>query len=361
MGLQILAVNPGSSSTKIALFEDEREIWSHSIAHDTADLLHYPRLFDQFLMRYEQVVDALVRQGIAMRGLSAVVGRGGALPPVKSGAYIINKDMLLQLEKAPVIEHASNLGAPLAFRIASQLGIPAYIYDPITVDEMIDVVRITGRKSINRFGKGHNLNMRAAALRYAKENGLDYQKLNLIVAHLGGGITSSLHSNGRIIDMISDDEGAFSPERAGALPTRRVISACLNNGVTYQEMMRQVQRTGGLMDHLGTTDLRLVEKRIASGDETAGLVYDAMALNVCKDIARLSIVVNGRIDAIILTGSISFSQSFTQKIIERVAWIAPVCVLAGENEMESLAQGALRVLRGEENAYCYVFNTQVER
>lgn len=355
MRYKILVINPGSTSTKIAVFEDEREIWSRSIPHSTEDLLNYHRLFDQLIMRYEQIIDTITNHDIPMEDISAVVGRGGLLPPVKSGAYLVNKDMIEQLENAPIIEHAANLGAPLAFRVAEQLGIPAYIYDPVTVDEMIDVVRITGRKSINRFGKGHNLNMRAAALRYARENGLDYHKLNLIVTHLGGGITSSLHSQGRIIDMISDDEGAFSPERAGGLPAQKVIYECMNNDTDYKDMMRKVQRLGGLMDHLGTTDLREVENRIKEGDHTAKLVYDAMALNVAKDIARLSVVVNGSVDAIILTGGIAYSRLFTMEINERIKWIAPVKILAGENEMESLAHGALRVLRGEEIANTYTY------
>ncbi len=355
MRYKVLAINPGSTSTKIAVYEDEHEVWSRSILHSTEDLLNYHRLFDQLLMRYEKIVDTITGHDIPMADLSAVVGRGGLLPPVKSGAYLVNRDMLLQLEEAPVLEHAANLGAPLAFRIAEQLGIPAYIYDPVTVDEMIDVVRITGRKNIKRFGKGHNLNMRAAALRYARENGLDYHQLNLVVTHLGGGITSSLHSHGRIIDMISDDEGAFSPERAGGLPVQKVIGECMNSGATYKEMMRKVQRQGGLMDHLVTTDLREVEHRILEGDGYAKLVYDAMALNVSKDIARLSTVVNGQVDAIILTGGIAYSRPFTAEVTHRVKWIAPVKILAGENEMEALAHGALRVLRGEEQAHTYTF------
>ncbi len=355
MRYKILAINPGSTSTKIAVYEDEREVWSRSILHATEDLLNYRHLFDQLFMRYEKIIDTITNHDIPLTDLSAVVGRGGLLPPVQTGAYRVNRDMLRQLEEAPVLEHASNLGAPLAFRVAQQLGIPAYIYDPVTVDEMIDVVRITGRRRIRRFGKGHNLNMRAAALRYARENGLDYQHLNLVVTHLGGGITASLHSQGRVIDMISDDEGAFSPERAGGLPVQQVIGECTQSGVTYAEMMRRIQRLGGMMDHLATTDLREVEQRIGEGDSYAKLVYDAMALNVAKDIARLSTVVGGQVDAIILTGGIAYSRAFTTEVTERVKWIAPVKILAGENEMEALAHGALRVLRGEEQARSYTF------
>lgn len=355
MRYKILAINPGSTSTKIAVFEDEKERWSRSIKHSSEELLRYPRLFDQLIMRYELIIDTITFHDIPIKDLSAVVGRGGLLPPVEAGAYEVNRDMLLQLETAPVIEHASNLGAPLAHRVAEQLGIKAYIYDPVTVDEMQEVSRITGRRDIRRFGKGHNLNMRAAALRYARENGFDYNALNLVVVHLGGGITSSLHSQGRIIDMISDDDGAFSPERAGALPAQRVIDHCMHDGLSFEEQMARVQRRGGLMDHLGTTDVREVEERIEQGDAQAALVYEAMALSVARDIARLSVVVNGKVDAILLTGGIAYSRRFTQIVTERVHWIAPVKIFAGENEMESLAHGVLRVLRGEEAAKQYRF------
>lgn len=352
---KILAINPGSTSTKVAVFSDEKEIWSRSIAHSTEDLLNYPKLFDQLIMRYEQIIDTITNHDIPLRDLSAVVGRGGCLPPVEAGAYEVNKAMIEQLENEPVIEHASNLGAPLAFRVAQQLGIPAYIYDSVGVDEMIEVARITGRKNMPRYGKGHNLNMRAAALRYCRENRLDYKSLNLVVVHLGGGISSSLHSMGRIIDMISDDFGAFSPERAGALPAQQLIYECMHGDETFKGMMKKVQRTGGLMDHIGTTDVREVEKMIANGDERAKLVYDAMALSVARDIAKLSVVVNGKINAVLLTGGIAYSQNFTSEIVDRVGWIAPVKILAGENEMESLALGALRVLRKEEIAHTYVY------
>ena len=354
MSYKILAINPGSTSTKIAVYEDEQEVWSRSISHSTEELLNYPTLFDQLMLRYEKIIDTITYHDIPLTDLSAVVGRGGMLPPVQAGAYLINKAMLEQLEFDPVGEHASNLGAPLAYRVAEQLSIPAYIYDPVTVDEMIDITRVTGWKIISRFGKCHNLNMRAAALRYARENGLDYNGQNLIISHLGGGITSSLHSKGRIIDMVSDDEGAFAPERAGLLPGQQLVAVCAKCGKSYEELSRMLRRTGGMLDHLGTTDLREVEKRIAGGDEHAKLIYEAMALNVAKDIARLAAVVSGEVDAIILTGGIAYSKKFTALVTGRVKWIAPVKIFAGENEMESLAHGALRVLTGEEQAHEYV-------
>ncbi len=354
MSYKILAINPGSTSTKIAVYADEQEVWSRSIAHSTEELLNYSNLFDQLMMRYEKIIDTITYHDIPLTDLSAVVGRGGMLPPVQAGAYLINKAMLEQLEFDPVGEHASNLGAPLAYRVAEQLSIPAYIYDPVTVDEMDDIARITGWRAVNRFGKCHNLNMRAAALRYARENGIDYGEQNLIIAHLGGGITSSLHSKGRIIDIVSDDEGAFAPERAGLLPAQQLIEICTKCGRSYQELTKMLRRTGGLMDHLGTTDLREVEKMISEGDAHANLVYEAMALNVAKDIARLAAVVSGEVDAIILTGGIAYSKKFTSLVTGRIKWIAPVKIFAGENEMESLAHGALRVLTGEEQAREYV-------
>ncbi|MDR0671534.1 MAG: butyrate kinase, partial [Oscillospiraceae bacterium] len=249
--------------------------------------------------------------------------------------------------------HASNLGAPIAKSIADEVGVKAYVYDPVTVDELIPLVRITGLPEIRRKGMGHNLNMRATALRYAKQIGRPYSALTVAVAHLGGGITLTLHHEGRIVDMISDDEGPFSPERSGGLPVFQVIDMMAANGGDKRAGMDRVHHNAGLAAHLGTKDAREVEKRIAAGDAHARLVYEAMALEVAKNIAKLSVVVNGRLDAILLTGGMAHSKRLTDWIAARVGFLAPVEVLAGENEMEALAFGALRVLRGEETAHTF--------
>ena len=335
MNNAILAINPGSTSTKIALYKKTELAWSESIEHDRETLSKYANIYDQFEMRLELVRAALRSHGTSPDELMATVGRGGLLPPVKAGAYYVNQELIDTLRYRPVNEHASNLGAALADAIAKPLSIPAFIYDPVTVDEMEPIAKITGLKEMKRIGQGHNLNMRAAAIKYAESVEKKYKELNILVAHLGGGITLSLHSRGQIIDMISDDEGPFSPERAGGLPGFQLIKMATSGDYDYKSMMKKVQRQGGLMAYFNTSDLREV--------------FD-LANNVAKNIGKLSVVTCGEIDAIVLTGGIAYSERFTGWIEKRVKFIAPVVVIPGENEMEALAMGALRVMRGEENA-----------
>lgn len=350
---KILVINPGSTSTKIALYEEAEKKWQENIEHPAEDLRNFSTIFSQKSFRISVVEDCCKKHGLRACELSCVMSRGGLLPPVHAGAFEVTEDMLDVLENHPVNEHASNLGAAIAYKIAKEAGIKAYIYDPVTVDEMIDLVRITGIKEIKRFGQGHNLNMRAAALKYCLQNHVDYKSENLIVAHLGGGITLTLHSHGRIIDMVSDDDGAFSPERAGEIPTFKLAALIDKNQYTYKEIMKILQRKGGLTSLIGEPDVRKVEDRIAEGDQEADLIHAAMALSVARAIARLAVVVDGKIDAIILTGGIAYSQLFTKRITDRIQFIAPVSVIPGENEMQALAEGALRVLDGIEDAEIY--------
>lgn len=350
MSYGILAINPGSTSTKIAYFSDDKVIWVRNIEHDRESLKKFNGIAEQYEMRKELVLSVMEEQGTKPSMLNAVVGRGGLLPPVKSGAYRINGLMLDILRYRPMTEHASNLGALIAHAIADPLGIPSYIYDPVTVDELEPIARITGLTEMKRRGQGHNLNMRAAAIKYAGHVQKPYHSLNIIVAHLGGGITLSLHSKGRMIDMISDDEGPFSPERAGGLPGFQLIKMGTSGDYDYNSLMKKVQRQGGLIAHLGTADTREIERKIDSGDENAQLILEAMAHNTAKSIGKLAVVVCGKVDTIILTGGIANSTRITEWIRKRVEFIAPVTVFAGENEMEALALGALRVLRGEEQA-----------
>ena len=350
---KILVINPGSTSTKIAMYSGETQLWQENIEHSGEDLAPYKLVYDQLSMRLKLVQDTILQKGDKLEELQAVAARGGLLPPVSAGAYEVNEAMLDVLQHRPVHQHASNLGAGIAFHIAHPLGIKAYIYDPVTVDEMIDLVRITGLKEIKRVGIGHNLNMRAAALNYCADNQIDYQQASLIVAHLGGGTTLSLHVNGRIIDMVSDDEGPFSPERAGLLPSYKLLEVLFNSNASYPEIMKKLQRKGGLMSHFGTADTRAVQEMADAGNETAALVLDAMALSVAQSAARLAVDVNGKVDAIILTGGIANSKNFTNKITERVSFIAPVTIIPGENEMKALAAGIWRVLAGKEQAHIY--------
>ncbi len=357
MKKHILVLNPGSTSTKIAVFADEMPLFTENIKHTPEELSPFEHVAEQYSFRKALVYSCLTSHAFPLELLDAVVSRGGLLTPIHAGAYEVNDDMVWQLINKPQNEHASNVGAMIARTISKELGIPAYIYDGITVDELTPINKITGLKELRRKGMGHNLSTRAAAMRDARENGKAYEKITVIVAHLGGGISVNLHHNGRIEDFISDEEGPFSPERSGGLPLFDVIKMCCEPEMTYDRMMKLVKRQGGLYAHLGTTDCLEVEKWIASGDEQARLVYDAMALNVAKNIGKIAPYVCGKVDAIVLTGGIMYSRYVADYIRQHVEFIAPVVVYPGEDEMQSLAFGCLRVLRGEEKARTY---TRVE-
>lgn len=345
---KILVINPGSTSTKIAVYEDEQPLFMESIEHDRASLAPYPTIYDQYEMRGGLVRDALAKHGIKETDLAAVVGRGGLLPKAQAGAYLVTQPLLDTLHHKPQSDHISNIGAALAQSIAGPLGLPSFIYDPVTVDELEPIARITGLKEMERRGQGHNLNMRAAAIKKAQAEGREYRDLTTIVVHMGGGISLSLHHQGRIVDMISDDEGPFSPERAGGLPGFQLMALATNGEYDYPKLFNKVCRQGGLMSHFGTTDARAVLKMMDEGDQRAALVLEAMCHNVAKNIAKLAVVTCGRVDHIVITGGLAHSQVFTDWIAKRVTFIAPVSVIPGENEMEALALGTLRVLRGEE-------------
>lgn len=347
---RLLILNPGSTSTKLAVFDGETPLFTESITHTPEELAPFDCVADQYGFRRDLVLAHLKQHDISLETLTAIVSRGGLLPPIQAGAYAINEDMVWQLKHRPRNEHASNVGAMIAFDIATMLKIPAYIYDGVTVDELTPINRISGLPSMERKGMGHNLNTRAAALRYARETGKKYGEITVIVAHLGGGISVNLHRGGRIEDFINDEEGPFSPERAGGLPLFDVIHTCFEDGATYKDMMKTVKSRGGLMAHLGTTDSRLVEQQIASGDEHAKLIYDAMILNIAKNIGKLAPGVCGKLDAILLTGGIAHSKYVTDGISRYVSFLAPVVVYPGEDEMKALALGGLRVLRGQETA-----------
>lgn len=349
--MKVLAINPGSTSTKIAVYDDDRLLFRTSVEHPAETLDRFHSIGEQYLVRYEAVRESLAAAGVEVTELAAVVGRGGLLPPVKSGAYRVNEAMVDRLMHRPVVEHASNLGAIIAWEIARPLDIPAYIYDSVAVDELEDIARITGLPEVTRKSFSHALNMRAAAMRSAAAAGRPYAEMNIIVAHLGGGISVSVHSGGRMIDISSDDEGPFSPERAGRIPGKDLVSLCyLHDRAT---MMKKLRGRGGLVAHLGTNDARVAEAMADSGEPKARLVYEALAYQVAKAIGELATVVEGKVDRIVITGGIAYQKPFVGWIARRVAFIAPVEVMPGENELESLAQGTLRVLRGEETAREY--------
>lgn len=349
MGYKILAINPGSTSTKIAVYEDEQMIFSKAINHSSKELEAYKNVTDQFEMRKEQILNSLKENDFKKEKLDAIVGRGGILPPVKSGAYLVNDIMIERLKNNPLVEHASNLGALISYEIAKELGLNAYIYDSVSVDELDNVARVLGFCEVERTCLSHALNSRAMAIKFAKENNKDYKDLNLIVAHLGGGITISAHKKGKMVDVVSDDEGPFSPERSGRIPVKKVIDMCYSGKYSYKEMLKKVRGKGGIVAHLDTVDIREVENMIENGDNKAKLIYDALIYQVGKGIGELSTVLKGKVDEIILTGGIAYSKNLTKELEERVKFIAPVNVLPGENELEALSYGILRILRGQEN------------
>lgn len=347
---KLLIINPGSTSTKIAVYEGDRETWVESIKHSLDDLKGFSCVYDQFDMRKELIRQCLARHGDTLDSLEAVVSRGGNMGAVQAGAYEVNDYMVDCLHYRPVDEHAANMGAGIALDFAREAGIKAYIYDALTVDEMLPINTLTGLKGVRRPARGHNLNTRAAALKLCRDRGLPYEKTNIIVAHLGGGITINLHSGGKIVDIIMDEEGPFSPERAGGMPVYAIVKMAYSGEYTKSELMRCLQRKGGMISYFNTADMREVEKMIDGGNEEAKLVFEAMALATAKNIAKIAPSACGKVDYVVLTGGLAYSERFTSLIEKSAGFIAPFVVLAGENEMKSLAEGILRVLRGEETA-----------
>jgi butyrate kinase len=354
MSHKILAINPGSTSTKIALYSGESMVFTETIDHSPEALKDFDGIADQFDFRRGIILEAIEKKGFSVKELSAVVGRGGILPPVESGAYRVNQEMVDRLRFNPVVEHASNLGALIAQAISEPLGIPAFIYDSVSVDQLDPVARISGMAEIVRSSTFHALNSRAMALKVAQKRGKKYEDMNFVIAHLGGGISLSAHRKGRAVDIISDDEGPFSPERAGRVPCKKLIDMCYSGKYDKKTMHKKLRGNGGVNSYLNITDMRTVEKMISEGGEEAALIYEAMAYQIAKGIGELSTVLCGEVDAIVITGGIAHSKNFTALISKRVSFIAPVEIMPGENEMEALALGALRVIEGKEEAKEYV-------
>ena len=349
----ILTINPGSTSTKIGVYGNETELFTQSVEHDSADLEAFPTVNDQFEFRKTTLLKILSEHRFDCNKLAAVVGRGGLLPPIHAGGYLVNqamKDLILAGQLSP---HAANLGALLADAIASPLGIPAFIYDAVSADEMEDVARITGFPEIHRKSLCHVLNSKAMGRKYAKEMVKTYAEMNLVIAHLGGGISISAHKKGRIIDVIADDTGPFSPERSGGVPLLALVDLIYSKHYQKKELDKKIRGHGGLKAHLGTADIREIEKRILSGDNKAEQVYQAQAYQIAKGIGEMAAVLKGEIDGIILTGGMAHSEKLTNMIKKYIAFLAPVKNLPGENEMEALALGGLRLLRGEEEAHIF--------
>ncbi|MFT4108696.1 butyrate kinase [Propionicimonas sp.] len=351
---RILTINCGSTSTKVAFFDDDRELARASIDVPLADLATMPKVLDQTGYRTAQVREFLLHNDLDPASAEIVVARAGTIHHVpRDGAYAVNELMVATLTYAPAAQHASALSCLIGRELVEGTGIPVIIYDPTCVDAVDEIAKITGVPEIVNMPVYHLLNPKAAGRKYAASIGSEYTELNLVVAHLGGGITMAFHDHGRVADWIYDDGGPMSPQRGGAIPTRLLTDFVYTSGMTHAQMRMYLAGRTGIAAHLGTQDVREVERRILAGDEHAELIYRAMAYGVAKGIGQLATVRAGNVDQIILTGGIAHSELFTGWVCELVSWIAPVTVIPGENEMEALAAGGLRVLRGEEPVHDY--------
>jgi butyrate kinase len=351
----LLIINPGSTSTKIAVYEDDREVLSENISHSTEELAPYAKIVDQKSFRKDIILKALKKRDIEPARLSAVIGRGGLLVPIPSGVYRVNDRMLEDLYRGVQGEHASNLGGLIADEIARPLGLPAFIVDPVVVDELEDWARLSGVPEIKRRSIFHALNHKYTARLAAKQIGKNYEDLNLIVCHLGGGITVGAHLRGRVVDVNNglNGEGPITPERAGTVPAGDLVDLAFSGRFKSDEMKKMLTGRGGMVAHLKTNDMRETLKRMGEGDEAAALVFQAMAVTVAKQVGACAAVLKGRVDGIVLTGGLALSREFIDRIKEYIEFLGPVFVFPGENEMVALAQAGLRVLRGEDSARTY--------
>ncbi|OIP81773.1 MAG: butyrate kinase [Porphyromonadaceae bacterium CG2_30_38_12] len=349
---KILSINPGSGSTKIAVYQGEKLKFSNTIRHSSDELLQYKRIFDQYDFRKKLILQTLEKENIALTDFAIVIGRGGLMHPLESGTYEVSDSMVADLKTALGGEHASNLGAVLAREIADSIpNCKAYIADPVIVDELQDVARISGLPQFPRRSTFHALNHKAIGRKYARSVAQNYEELNLVIAHLGGGISVAAHRQGKVIDtnQALDGFGPFSPERAGTMDAGALIRLCFEGKYNLQEIQKMLVGKGGLVAHLGTNDVHEATIRAQNGDKHAELILEAMAYNVGKEIGAMLAVLKGDVDAVILTGGIAYDPFIVGYIRSMIAPIAPVVVYPGEDEMEALAIAGLRILRGEKS------------
>jgi butyrate kinase len=351
----ILVINPGSTTTKISVFKNENEIFTDTITHKIEDLARFNKASDQDLYRMEMIVRTLRQHKIAIEKLSAVVGRGGLLRPIEGGTYTVNEQMIADLKRGIQGDHPSNCGGLIAYAISKTIGCFAFIVDPVVVDELQAEARISGMPLIPRKSIFHALNQKAVAREAADKLNKSYFDSNLIVCHMGGGVTVGVHKNGRVIDVNNglDGDGPFSPERSGAVPVGDLVKACYSGDYTQPDMKKLIKGHGGMVAYLGTNDLREVEKKVVKGDEKSWLIINAMAYQIAKEIGAAATVLSGKIDIIVLTGGLAKSDSFVEKVKSRIDFMADVMVIPGEQEMKALALGGLRVLSGVEKAKYY--------
>lgn len=356
MSIKSLIINPGSTSTKIGVFEDETLLFEETLRHSTEEIASYASIVDQKDFRKDIIVNLLKEKNFDIHSLNVVIGRGGMLKPISGGTYPVTDDLLADLKVGVQGQHASNLGGILAREIGDSIGVPSYIVDPVVVDELMPEARYSGVPELPRVSIFHALNQKAVAKRYAKEAGKAYDSLNLIVVHMGGGVSVGAHKAGKVIDVFNalDGDGAFSPERAGGVPSGALIKMCYSGKYTEAEAFKKILGNGGFNAYLGTNDMRDVDKMAdEEGNAEAKLVRDAFVLQVAKDMGSMACVLEGKIDQIIITGGIAYDKYVVEGLKKKTGWIAPVTVYPGEDELLALAQGGLRVLNGEEEPMTY--------
>ena len=355
MAYKLLIINPGSTSTKIGVYEGEKEVLEETLRHSAEEILKYDTIFDQLDFRKEVILKVLKEKGIDINELDAVVGRGGMLKPIEGGTYEVNEAMVEDLKIGVQGPHASNLGGILSNEIAKEIGKRAFIVDPVVVDEMEDVARLSGVPELPRKSKFHALNQKAVAKRYAKEHNTSYEDVNLIVVHMGGGVSVGAHKKGRVIDVNNalDGDGPFSPERAGGVPSGELLEMCFSGKYSKEEVYKKLVGKGGFVAYANTNDARDLIKLSQEGDEKGSLIFNAFIYQIAKEIGSMAVVLDGEVDAIVLTGGIAYSDYVTNAINKKVKWIAPMVVYGGEDELLALAQGAIRVLDGVEEAKIY--------
>ena len=355
MSIKSLIINPGSTSTKIGVFEDETLLFEETLRHSTEEIARYASIVEQKDFRKDIIVSLLKEKEFDIHSLNVIVGRGGMLKPISGGTYPVTDALLADLKVGVQGQHASNLGGILAREIADSIGVPSYIVDPVVVDELMPEARYSGVPELPRVSIFHALNQKAVAKRYAKETGKAYDSLNLVVVHMGGGVSVGAHKSGQVVDVFNalDGDGAFSPERAGGVPSGSLIKMCFSGQYSQAEVYKKVVGGGGFNAYLGTNDMRDVDKLADGGDEKAKVIRDAFILQVAKDMGSMACVLGGAVDQIIITGGIAYDKYVVEGLKEKAGWIAPITVYPGEDELLALAQGALRVMNGEEPAMTY--------
>ena len=351
--MKVLVINPGATSTKVAVFEEEQELLKKSIVHTAQELEGFDRVIDQAELRQRAVLEAVAEGGFRLEDFDAVCGRGGLYRPIPSGTYAVSDRVMQDVEQAPYGEHPSNLGAYLARRIGDLVGIPAFFVDPVCVDEMTEVAHVSGFAEFRRLSQFHALNHKSIGRKAAQELGKAYEDVNLIVCHLGGGVSVGAHRHGRVVDVCNvKDEGSMGMDRAGGLPVNQLIDYCFS-GKTKDEVKKTLGRRAGMLSYVGTTDFRVVCARMAEGDAKAAEAYQALVYQLAKDIGAMAAVLHFDVDAIVYTGGMAFGETFCDDITAYVGKIAKVIRLPGEEEMRALAEGALRVLHGQQEAAQY--------